>query len=336
MSKSLVSMCFFSVVTLALSFGTCASYAQTTLTPVNSDETPEVLVASLHQKRWDHGAEDCSLNVDPAIDIYRYDTSSYILRQNKCLSFEAPFIYVLFGKEKVLVLDTGAAASSVDFPLFDTVETLIKDQPLPEGNKVWEIVVIHSHSHSDHRSGDAQFEKKNNVTLVQPNVEAVSDFFDFKNWPNGEANIVLGDRTVTVIPTPGHQEAAISIYDPQTKWLLSGDSFYPGYLVIKHWDNYKRSIARLISFSKKHEISAVMGAHIEMTRSAGKYYPIGTIYQPNEAPLALTLEHLSSLNSALKDLDQPKNLVFDSFIVAPMTSTQKVISNVARWIIQKF
>lgn len=334
MNKSLESTCFFSMIYAALIFSTSSSFSQPIRPAVGSDENTEVLVSALYQKQWIHGAENCQLNVDPAIDVHRFNNSSYILRQNKCLSFEAPFIYVLFGKEKVLVLDTGATVNSANFPLFQTVQALMKDQPEPEGKQEWEIVVIHSHSHRDHNAGDSQFEKKKSVTLVRPNTKAVAEFFEFKDWPKGEVNILLGDRTVTVIPTPGHQEESISVYDPQTKWLLSGDSFYPGYLVIKHWKDYRNSIARLISFSERHEISAVLGAHIEMTQSSGKYYPIGTIYQPNEAPLALSLEDLSSLNSALKDQEQPKKIIFDRYVVAPMTTTQKIFSNVVRWIVR--
>ena len=78
------------------------------------------LTSTLHEKRWNHGSSDCKSNTDPAIEVFRYDQSSFILRQNKCLSFEAPFLYVLLGNEKALVLDTGATKSALDFPLYET------------------------------------------------------------------------------------------------------------------------------------------------------------------------------------------------------------------------
>jgi hypothetical protein len=71
-----------------------------------------------------------------------------------------------------------------------------------------------------------------------------------------------------------------------------------------------------------------------MTDKSGEYYPIGTTYQPNEAPLALALENLSALNSAIKKSDKPTKFIFNEFIVAPMSTFQKTISNVARWVIQ--
>lgn len=283
------------------------------------------LTSTLHEKRWNHGSSDCKSNTDPAIEVFRYDQSSFILRQNKCLSFEAPFIYVLLGNEKALVLDTGATKSALDFPLYETVQALIGEQTL---------LVLHSHSHSDHYASDHQFKGKPNVTLVSPNETAMTQFFDFDDWPNGEASIDLGGRELIIIPTPGHQEEAISVYDPHTQWLLTGDTFYPGYLYIKNWIDYKKSIARLVSFSDEHDISVVLGAHIEMTRKAGEYYPIGTTFQPNEARLALEPEDLAALNSAIITSNGPKEIVLDKFILAPMNALQKFISNTARWLIQ--
>lgn len=301
---------------------------------ISAADRPRTFASNLHQKKWIHGSADCKLNADPAIEVFRFDRSSYILRQNKCLSFEAPFIFVLLGEEKVLVLDTGATQSALDFPLYKTVRALIRERSEQDEKIGKEIIIIHSHSHSDHYKGDSQFEGKPNVILVEPNYLAMTQFFAFSKWPDGEASIELGSRKLIIIPTPGHQEEAISIYDPQTKWLLTGDTIYPGYIYIKNWDAYKKSIARLVSFSNTHEVSDVLGAHIEMTDRAGEYYPIGTTYQPNEAALALAPENLAALNSALENTDKAQTIVLNEFIVAPMSTLQKTISNIVRWIIQ--
>ncbi len=250
------------------------------------------------------------------------------------LSFEAPFIYVLIGDEKVLVLDTGAPERAENFPLYDTVLSLLEEHSGEDIKTAREILVIHSHSHRDHYSGDSQFDGKPKVTVIKPNNAAVIQFFAIDNWPDGKANIQLGGREITVIPTPGHQEESVSVYDPHTRWLLTGDTFYPGYIYVKDWEEYKRSIARLVSFSETREISAVLGAHIEMTEEAGEYYPIGTIYQPNEAPLTLSPENLHSLHSALKKSKKAQEIKKSEFIVAPMNTFQKTLSNIARWFSQ--
>jgi len=298
-------------------------------------ETSSVpLDSALRQTKWNHGSADCRSNADPAIEVFRYDQSSYVLRQNKCLSFEAPFLYVLFGDEKLLLFDTGATESDLDFPLYETVQSLIKEQARQDGKTERELLVVHSHSHSDHYAGDSQFDGQPNVTLIKPGGETLIQFFDFRDWPEGIALIELGGRQLTVIPTPGHQEEAITVYDPQTKWLLTGDTVYPGYIYVKNWSAYTKSIARLVEFTHEYEVIAIVGAHVEMTKIPGEYYPIGTTYQPNEASLALHPDTLEALNVALGKSDAPGKIVFDEFIVVPMSTFQKIVSGVAKWIFQ--
>lgn len=285
----------------------------------------------LHQKQWMHGAADCESDTDPAIDVFRADRTSYILRQNKCLSYEAPFIYLLFGEDRTLLLDTGATKSAAEFPLYRTVQSLLAEFGEAADR---ELVVVHSHHHTDHYAGDSQFAGQPNVTIVEPTGAAMRDFFAFEQWPDDEAHLDLGGRRLTVIPTPGHQEDAISLYDPHTRWLLTGDTIYPGYVIVKHWDAYTQSVARLADFVHRHEVGAVLGAHIEMTDKPGEIYPIGTIYQPDEAPLVLASDDIVALHAALEQSDAPSKLLFDGFVVAPMGAMQRTVSTVVGWFVK--
>jgi glyoxylase-like metal-dependent hydrolase (beta-lactamase superfamily II) len=177
----------------------------------------------LRDKQWIHGAEDCEVGDDPAIEVHRYDDASYILRQSKCLNFEAPFMFLLLGTKTALLLDSGATKDAIDFPLYDTVRVLVADR---------DIVLIHSHSHGDHRQGDVQFEGKSGVTVVEASGNGVTEFFGFTDWTSGESRLELGGRELVILPTPGHQEEAITVYDPKTQWLLTGDTVYPGYIYV--------------------------------------------------------------------------------------------------------
>ncbi|NQZ87639.1 MAG: MBL fold metallo-hydrolase [Colwellia sp.] len=291
------------------------------------------LYPALYTKKWRHGVLDCELSKDPSLEVYRYDTGSYIIRQNKCANFEAPFIYVLFGEKKVVILDTGASKSPVENPLYLTVTSLIEQELKLMGKNQFEILVIHSHSHSDHYQGDSQFRGKNNVTIVAPTHKAMKQFFTFDDWPNTSTTLDLGNRKLVVIPTPGHQEEAISIYDPKTKWLLTGDTFYPGYIYVKNWSDYRKSIARLVAFTKYNEVSAILGAHIEMKTESGEYYPIGTTFQPDEASLALSLAQLNFLNNKLNEYQAPQKIIMDKLIIAPMSTLNKMINHIVKWFI---
>src|SRR5262245_23547209 len=226
---------------------------------------------------WNHGSEDCAKNRDPAIEIFQADPDSYILRQNKCVHFEAPFIYVLIGEHTVFVQDTGATSDPGRFPLYETVQSLIARRT----NQGLKILVTHSHGHNDHTAGDAQFRGKPGVTLVEPSAKTVREYFAFARWPDGLAKVDLGGRTLYIIPVPGHHDQAVAVYDSRTRWLLTGDTVYPGWLYVKDWKEYRSSIRRLVEFTKEHSISAVLGTHVEMSRS-GTPFPPGTTFQPNE------------------------------------------------------
>ena len=162
----------------------------------------------------------------------------------------------------------------------------------------------------------------------------VRSFFSFIDWPQGQKTIDLGERKITVIPTPGHQEEAISIYDHHTKWLMTGDTLYPGYIYVKDWEAYRNSIDSLAHFTKNNDVTAIMGAHIEKQKSPNSYFPIGSTYQPNEARLDLGIESLQGLNKELKTIDRPRELIFDDFTIKPMSSFQKMLSNTVRWFTQ--
>ncbi|MFQ5635795.1 MAG: MBL fold metallo-hydrolase, partial [Gammaproteobacteria bacterium] len=67
----------------------------------------------------------------------------------------------------------------------------------------------------------------------------------------------------------------------------------------------------------------------------GKHYPIGTTFQPDEASLDLAPDSLRRLNRKLRESDEKAELVFDEFIVAPMSVLQRTLSNIFRWIARK-
>jgi hydroxyacylglutathione hydrolase len=278
---------------------------------------------------WNRGSKDCAKNEDPALEVYRFDADSYILRQNKCVDFEAPFIYVLFGQHTVLVLDTGATADPVRFPLYETVQDLIGQRDQQEIR----ILVAHSHSHGDHRAADPQFRGKPGVTLVEADAEAVRAYFGFSAWPNGSASVDLGGRRIEVVPAPGHQDEGIAMYDSRTAWLLTGDNLYPGRLYVRNWNEFRSSIARLAKFSQARRVSAVLGAHIEIS-SSGTLFEAGSTFQPNEASLALTSADLARLDRVLRDAgNEPREIVTSKFVVVPIGAFQRVLSDVLGWIL---
>src|ERR1700686_5247693 len=45
--------------------------------------------------------------------IHEYNEDLYILRQSGCSHYEKPFLYLLFGRDKALLLDTGAGKTEL-------------------------------------------------------------------------------------------------------------------------------------------------------------------------------------------------------------------------------
>ena len=271
----------------------------------------------LNAQIWIHGAENCDDNNDPPIQVVQYNSTTWILRQNKCANYEAPFMFLFFGKDKALLMDTGATKDDDIFPLYRTVKQIISDWS--EKNGEIELIVAHTHKHGDHYAADGQFEGKPNTTVVGLEVEDLKNFYNISNWPKEIVDFELGNRLMKIIPIPGHQASSIAVYDTSTKILLTGDTFYPGRLYVKDWNAFKMSIERLEKFTDNNEISYILGNHIEMTQTPGVEYPIETIYQPKEHQLPLTVLTLKELSSALTLLgDKPTKEVHDSFIIYPV------------------
>ena len=293
------------------------------------------VVSKVSEKQWFHGSDDCSKNTEPALDILEVNMDTYILRQNKCLDAEAPFIYLMFGNDTLFIQDTGATEDADRFPLYQTIQGIIKNRAEnnPDVSSEVNILVTHSHGHGDHKAADSQFIGKPNVTIIDTYVSAISAYFNLQNWPDGESQVELGNRKLTVFAIPGHHDQSIAVFDPMTGWLLTGDTFYPGRLYVKDWSLFKDSIQKLADFSNKHPVTALMGTHIEMSQDAGKDFPVGTTYQPNELPLPLTIEDLSLLNKTLITMADPEEKVLDKFIIAPVGMMQKIIGGVLGWFV---
>ncbi len=257
---------------------------------------------------WMHGSQTCAQNTDPEVQVHAYNATVHIIRQNKCKTFEAPFIYVIEGATSALMIDTGATTTVT---LRDTVRGLIGTRPL---------IVAHSHAHGDHIASDSRFTGQANTTVVATTRAAIQAQFGITTWPTSPGMIDLGGRVLDVLAIPGHEATHIAIYDRKTGLLFTGDSLYPGLLFINDWPTYRTSIARLAQFVASHPIAHVLGAHVEMTSTAKQVYPYGTTYQPSEHVLQLSAAHVTELDAALTQLGAtpPANPVaHDDFVIDP-------------------
>lgn len=229
------------------------------------------------------------------MQVHWYDDSTAVLRQSKRTHYEAPYLVLLLGHRRALLLDTGATADPAVFPLRTTVDGLV-DTWLGHHPEVdptaYELVVAHTHAHGDHVAGDAQLADRPATTVVGTDLEAVVEFFGFVDWPERPVRFDLGGREVEVIGSPGHHETSISVYDPHSGLLLTGDTVYPGRLYVVDREAFAATLDRLVAICDIRDVSWVLGCHVEMTTTPGRDYPLGATFQPHEPPPQLTVDQL--------------------------------------------
>jgi len=258
---------------------------------------PQLVPGSM-DVHWNEGAAQCTGSSQPPLQVHSYNAQTFILRENLCITFEAPFMYLLIGSDKALLIDTGDVADPNKAPLANTVMRLLPG----EGAAKMRLLVAHTHRHRDHRAGDGQFAPFSNAQVIGFDIDAVRSFYHFADWPNGLAQIDLGGRTVDVIPTPGHNETEVSFYDRNTGLFFSGDFLLPGRLLIFDAPADLASAQRVAAFLRDQPVSFVLGGHIEMDAN-GKLFPWESQFHPNEHVLQMTKDDLLALPAAIRSFN---------------------------------
>jgi glyoxylase-like metal-dependent hydrolase (beta-lactamase superfamily II) len=281
--------------------------------------------------RWIHGSRKGTGSADPPLQVHAYDEHTVILRQSKDVTFEAPFLYLLFGNHRALLLDTGATKDASRFPLRATVDRLVGQWLAAHPRDHYELVVAHTHGHGDHVAGDAQLADRPATTVVARELDEVQRFFGFTSWPDQIVELDLGGRVLDVLGIPGHHAASIAVFDPWAGFLLTGDTVYPGRLYVPDIAAFLASLDRLVEMAATRPVTHVMGCHIEMTRTPGKDYPLGSTYQPDEPPLPMTVEQLIAVRDAAHSVaNRPGAHYFDDFAIFNGPCRGAMLSQMAR------
>jgi glyoxylase-like metal-dependent hydrolase (beta-lactamase superfamily II) len=266
--------------------------------PLTSPPAWAQLVPGSMDVHWNEGSPNCAKDPQPPLQQHPYNAQTFILRENLCTTFEAPFMYLLIGSTKALLIDTGDIADPHVVPLADTVMRLLPG----EGSAKLPLLVVHTHRHLDHRAGDAQFTNFSNAQVLGFDIDSVRRYYKFTAWPNGLAQVDLGDRTVDVLPTPGHNETEVTFYDRNTGLLFTGDFLMPARLLIDDTGADVASAERVAAFVKDRPISSVLGGHIEMN-SDGELFPWQSQYHPREHVLQMAKDDALALPTAVRSFN---------------------------------
>ncbi|HXW75219.1 MAG TPA: MBL fold metallo-hydrolase [Steroidobacteraceae bacterium] len=268
-------------------------------------------------RAWDTGGPKCMEMAE--WQIHEYNPDLYILRQSGCTDFEKPFVFLLFGSDRGLLLDTGSRRGNIAATLRIVVHrwlTRNHRERIP-------LIIAHTHSHSDHVAGDAELQALGDpafpITYVAPTVDATKKFYGIANWPEDPGSVDLGGRVLDVLAIPGHDVVSVALYDRQTAILFTGDSVYPGRLYIRDFEAFEKSNERMLRFTAGKPVAHLLGNHIEQTRTPYTDYPVGTIYQPDEHELPLPRGVLFEIQAGLAAMHgKPQRMAFRDFTLWPV------------------
>ena len=87
---------------------------------------------------WNEGAVNCAASSQPPLQLHRYNDSTFVLREGLCITWEAPFMYLLIGSQKALLIDTGDVAANGTDAACDGAE------------RTWSVGEPHSHHKGRH------------------------------------------------------------------------------------------------------------------------------------------------------------------------------------------
>jgi glyoxylase-like metal-dependent hydrolase (beta-lactamase superfamily II) len=139
------------------------------------------------------------------------------------------YAYLLVGTRRALLIDSGATRNH------DIRRAIAGLTGLP-------VTVIPSHLHHDHTSGLGYFRDIALIDLPETRGRGPGNDirlgryqfgrpqpidFSVTQWTKPGASIDLGGRSVTILSTPGHTTASVSVWEPAGKRLYTGDFLYP-------------------------------------------------------------------------------------------------------------
>lgn len=279
--------------------------------------------------RWTYGSNVAAKNRDPRVQVVQYNEDTFVLRQNVCVHWEAPFTYLLFGNKGALLIDTGATAEARYYPLRETVDAIIARWSGTRGrSRIPLTIALTSGEDIAQNRGLVQFAGRPDTTLAPKPPEVMKRFYGLaESWPSGTDRIDLGDRVIQVIPTPGTHKDGVSFYDPYCDFLFTGDLLFPGKINIGNDRDFVASLERLKAFSQSQPVKWVLGGHIEMMFVPGKYYPRFATYKPYERVLEMVPDLIGeALQYAREIQDKDMMLIRPDFVlfngVSPDQRTQ--------------
>jgi glyoxylase-like metal-dependent hydrolase (beta-lactamase superfamily II) len=208
---------------------------------------------------------------DPWFEVYRIRPGVFAIYEPH--QFEEVISYLLLGKQKALLFDTGMGISNI--------------RKLTEELTSLPVSVLNSHTHNDHvgdnwrfsdvygmdtdftrasakgskEDAQAEIAPEEICGRLPPEFDAkqyATRPFHISHWLHDGDSIDLGARMIKVIATPGHTPDSIALWDEKNGLLFTGDMFYPGPIYLYRpetdLDAYLASMKKLAALAPRLQL----------------------------------------------------------------------------------
>jgi hydroxyacylglutathione hydrolase len=151
-------------------------------------------------------------------------------------------MYLVVGKEKALLIDTGNPGNI-------TREEIKALTPLP-------LLVVNTHAHPDHSGCNNAFGK---VYIHEADLEAAKRYGDKAELvPIKDGHVFdLGGKKLEVVAVPGHTAGSICLVDSQDKLLFGGDTANGEtwmHISKVSLETYKKSMEHLLKWKDQYDL----------------------------------------------------------------------------------
>lgn len=273
---------------------------------------PPAPPSALFDSPWNSGLD----RAEPEFHVQNIDANTVVMRQSLRTTFEAPFLYLIFGNDRALLIDTGVEGVDLRGEVDRQIETWLQ----ANGRQSITLTVMHSHGHGDHIGGDSSFEGRADTKIVGHAPEEIAAFFGLDEWPTGTVEYDLGQRVLEILPTTGHHPSHVMVFDPATRILFSGDTVYPGKLYFQcgKLSELQATIDRVAEFAADNDVQWLLGGHVEMTTLRGQTFNPQDKARSGEHLLELPASILGEIQIALSSIaERPVITGFDEFVLFP-------------------
>src|SRR5258708_637105 len=159
-------------------------------------------------RSWPTGGPKCM--EQPEWRLHEYNEDFYIIRESGCVHYEKPFLYLIFGKDKVMLMDTGAGTTE----LAAFVDSAIARWLQRKKRSDIKFMVMHSHGHRDPIAGHSQFKGRAGVEFIAADIPEVQKAFNIKTWPEGIGSLHPAGRLLQLFPLSRPHPPPLPPYHP--------------------------------------------------------------------------------------------------------------------------